>query len=96
MVTIPEGLALKHIAKRLEDRGFGPQEQFLSLSTSPQFLAKWDLQEHGLEGYLYPDTYFFSKQSSAADILGRMVIRPVRSLHPGHATAGPGVRILPA
>ncbi len=75
MVTIPEGLTLKHIAKRLEARGFGPQEQFLSLGTSPQFLAKWDLQEHGLEGYLYPDTYFFSKQSSAADILGRMVTR---------------------
>ena len=75
MVTIPEGLTLKQIAKRLEDQGFDPQEQFLSLSTSPQFLATWDLQEYGLEGYLYPDTYFFSKQSSAADILGRMLTR---------------------
>ncbi len=74
-VTIPEGLTLKQIAKRLEDHGFGPQERFLSLSTSPQFLAKWNLQEYGPEGYLYPDTYFFLKQSSAADILGRMVAR---------------------
>lgn len=75
MVTLPEGLTLKQIARRLEDHGFGPQEQFLSLSTSPQFLAKWDLQEYGLEGYLYPDTYFFSKQSAAEDILERMVAR---------------------
>ncbi len=75
MVTIPEGLTLKQIAQRLEARGFGPQEQILSLGASPQFLAKWDLQEHGLEGYLYPDTYFFSKPSAAADILGRMVTR---------------------
>ncbi len=75
MVTIPEGLTLRQIAKRLENQGFGPQEHFLSLSTSPQFLAKWNLQEHGLEGYLYPDTYFFSKHSSVADILERMVTR---------------------
>lgn len=75
LVTIPEGLTLKQIAKRLEDQGFGPQAQFLSLGTSPQFLATWDLREYGLEGYLYPDTYFFSKQSSAADILGRMLTR---------------------
>ncbi len=75
VVTIPEGLTLKQVTKRLEDQGFGSQERFLSLNISPQFLAKWDLQEHGLEGYLYPDTYFFSKQNSAEDILGRMVGR---------------------
>ena len=75
VVTIPEGLTLKQIAKKLEEKGFGPQAAFLSLNTDAQFLAEWGLQEHGLEGYLYPDTYFFSKRASAEKILGRMLAR---------------------
>lgn len=75
VVTITEGMTLKQIASKLEAQGFGSQESFLSLNTDPQFLTQWDLQSHGLEGYLYPDTYFFSRHTPPVDILGRMLTR---------------------
>lgn len=74
-VTIPEGFTFKQIAKRLEDADFGPHTRFVEVGVDARFLAKWDLQDHGIEGYLYPDTYFFTKPSTAEEILGRMLAR---------------------
>ena len=75
VVTITEGMTLKQIASKLEVQGFGPQESFLALNTDLQFLTQWNLQSHGLEGYLYPDTYFFSRHTPPAEVLGRMLAR---------------------
>jgi UPF0755 protein len=58
LFTIPEGLAMKEIAQRLEAEGFGPADAFLRVARDPAFIASLDLQApSSLEGYLFPETY---------------------------------------
>lgn len=75
IVTIPEGFTLKEIAAVLAEKGMGSQESFLCLNTDFQFLAKWGLPPQGMEGYLFPDTYYFSSTSTPEEVLDRMISR---------------------
>lgn len=75
VVTVTEGMTFKQVAALLATRGLGAEENFLCLNTDPAFLAAWGLPPQGLEGYLYPDTYHFSRSASPEEILGRMVRR---------------------
>lgn len=74
-ITIPEGLTFEQIAGKLEAEGFGPEASFLALGSDARFLARWELQDRGVEGYVYPDTYFFTKPYRPEEILGRMLDR---------------------
>ena len=74
-ITIPEGLTFEQIANKLEAEGFGPEASFLALGSDARFLVRWELQDRGVEGYVYPDTYFFTKPYRPEEILGRMLDR---------------------
>lgn len=74
-LTIPEGMTTQGIADLLAARGLGAREKFLCLSEDPEFLFAWGLPPEGLEGYLYPDTYRFSRNMTPAEIVARMVER---------------------
>ena len=74
-ITIPEGLTFKQVAAKLAAEGFGPEEAFLMLGSDARFLDRWKLRDHGVEGYVYPDTYFFTKPHRPERILGRMLDR---------------------
>jgi len=82
VITVTEGMNLRQIAALLAARGLGAQESFLCLNTDPAFLAAWGLPPQGLEGYLYPDTYHFSRSASPEEILGRMVRRFYTAISP--------------
>jgi UPF0755 protein len=58
-VTIPEGLDRWEIASRLAEAGLGQAEEFLRLSADPRPIRDLDPQARDLEGYLFPDTYYF-------------------------------------
>ena len=62
-VTIPEGFTLAQIAHRLAANGIiGDPARFLELARHPAQLTDTNLRTlpaPSLEGYLYPDTYFF-------------------------------------
>ncbi len=64
-VTIPEGYELREIAQRLEENGLIDREKFYEIvkngSFDFPFLAGLPATEHRLEGFLFPDTYTFSK-----------------------------------
>jgi len=76
-ITIPEGFALKEIASRLENLGYGPATEFLRLSRDPDFLKSLDLPGPSLEGYLFPETYFAAIDASPRQLL-QMMIREFR------------------
>ncbi len=63
-LTFPEGWDTKQMAARLEKNGFS-KDKFLELvSDSNNFSVDYEFlanipKENGLEGYLFPDTYFF-------------------------------------
>jgi len=73
-VVVPEGFTMFDIARAVEAAGLGPAEDFLKVAQSDTALIA-DLAPHApsLEGYLFPDTYEFSRMQSMHDIAATMV-----------------------
>lgn len=71
-VTIPEGLTVKEIADLLERMQIVDKEEFLTAAGNPDLLSSLGLQEKGLEGYLFPNTYYFTPPTRAHDIIMTM------------------------
>lgn len=75
-ITIPEGLTLNEIADLLEKSGLTSKEDFLDVVTQTDFSYSFlsdKPKDMNLEGYLFPDTYFFYPDASAKDIVERML-----------------------
>lgn len=75
-VTIPEGFNIFDIAAAVEAAGLGPRDAFLAAEQHDTDLIA-DLSPHAasLEGYLFPDTYRFSRHSTPEAMLTVMVHR---------------------
>jgi UPF0755 protein len=73
-VVIPEGFNMFEIAKAIEDAGLGPAQDFLKVATTDTALIS-DLapQATSLEGYLFPNTYEFTRTQSMRDLAAEMV-----------------------
>ncbi len=73
-VVVPEGFTIFDIARAVEAAGLGPVDDFLKVAQSDTALIA-DLAPHApsLEGYLFPDTYEFSRMQSMHDIAATMV-----------------------
>ena len=75
-VVIPEGYNIFDIAQALQASGLTTKEAFLEVARGERTLiADLDPQAPSLEGYLFPDTYHFSRTQSARDIAAAMVKR---------------------
>ena len=77
-VTIREGENMYEIAADLEHKGLVKAAHFLALARSPALMqslgiATVDRPVPSLEGYLFPETYFFNKSLSAEDMIRQMV-----------------------
>jgi peptidoglycan lytic transglycosylase G len=72
-VTVIEGLTLEETAEHLTAAGFGDYETFLTAMRSPAAIADLDPRATTLEGYLFPETYRFSRAASEAAIVGTLV-----------------------
>lgn len=75
-VTIPEGFNIFKIAARLEKKRICRAEAFLYLARNAAYASRvvgWETPS--VEGYLYPDTYRFYKNSKPAKVISRMVKR---------------------
>ena len=68
--VVPEGTPLKEIAAAWESQGLGPREAF---ERACQVTA--EKLGHSLEGYLFPDTYYLERHSSAALCIEQMLRR---------------------
>ena len=73
-VVIPEGFTMFDIAAAIEQAGLGSREEFLKIAQSDTSLIE-DLAPEAktLEGYLFPDTYEFTRTQSMRDIVTVMV-----------------------
>ena len=76
-LTVPEGLALREIAARIEEKGLGSGAEFLRLAKEPDFVKRFNLPLRPglptLEGYAFPETYYFHRSVGAARVLSQMV-----------------------
>jgi UPF0755 protein len=73
-VVVPEGFTMFDIARAIEAAGLGPAEDFLKVAQSDTALVA-DLAPNApsLEGYLFPDTYEFSRMQTMQDMAAAMV-----------------------
>jgi UPF0755 protein len=75
-VVVPEGFNMFDIAQAVEAAGLGTADDFLKLAQSETALVRpYDPQAKSLEGYLFPDTYQFTRTQSMHDIVATMVRR---------------------
>lgn len=76
LIVIPEGYNIFEIAHTLEDAGLGKYQNFLNVArTDTSLIRDLDPQAPSLEGYLFPDTYRFTRTQSMHDIAAVMVHR---------------------
>ncbi|NMB21222.1 MAG: endolytic transglycosylase MltG [Firmicutes bacterium] len=78
-VVIPEGFEIRRIADLLETKGLADRDRFIELASDVKLVygedSPLDLPLATLEGYLYPDTYFFHEGQSEEDMIRQMVDR---------------------
>ena len=75
-LTIPEGYNIFDIAQAVASAGLAPRDTFLAAARSQTALIA-DLSPNApsLEGYLFPDTYRFTRHTTPAQMLAAMVKR---------------------
>ena len=74
-VTVPEGLDWQETAGAISAQGFGSAEEYLELIASPRLVRDLDPDAGNLEGYLFPETYFVTRDTSPKEIIALMVDR---------------------
>lgn len=74
-VTIPEGYTMAQIAVALEQQGLVDPVEFLHACRDSAFLRTLAIEAPSLEGYLFPDTYFFTKSMSPHEMIRMFVQR---------------------
>ena len=89
-VVVPEGYTMFDIARAIEAAGLGPAEDFLKVAQSETGMIA-DIAPHAnsLEGYLFPDTYEFTRLMTMQEMAAatvkqfRQVARQIGLLGPG-------------
>jgi UPF0755 protein len=94
-VTFPEGSTVYDVAKTLEEKGLASSKEVLRLAGDRDFIKANGLTASSLEGYLFPETYFFQKTQGEAALLKMMVGQFHRHLPQGweQQTAGLGLTL---
>ena len=73
-LSVPEGLRYLEIAEKVGDAGMGwSTDRFVELASDPQMLALAEVEADDLEGYLFPETYRFSRHANERDVVEAMI-----------------------
>jgi UPF0755 protein len=75
-LTIPEGANMFDIAQRVEAAQLGSKESFLdAVKRDSGLINDLDPGAQSIEGYLFPDTYHFQRQTTPDQMIAAMVKR---------------------
>src|SRR5438552_9438413 len=73
-VVVPEVFTIFDIARAIEAAGLGPAQDFLKIAqTDTTLIADIAPRARSLEGYLFPDTYEFSRMMTMQEMAAAMV-----------------------
>src|SRR6202030_2766385 len=73
-VVVPEGFTMFDIARAVEAAGLGPAQDFLKVAQSDTgLIADLAPGAPSLEGYLFPDTYQFSRMQTMHEMAAAMI-----------------------
>ncbi|AAC06941.1 endolytic transglycosylase MltG [Aquifex aeolicus] len=71
-VTVKEGYDVFDIAKVLEENGICKEEDFLKYALSEEVARKYNLSVPSMEGFLFPDTYYLSRNMHPLKVIDIM------------------------
>jgi UPF0755 protein len=74
-VTFPEGYNLKQMGDVLEKKGIADRDDFFALTHDNDIIKQHNISALSLEGFLYPDTYYFGQNTSARVCIEIMAAR---------------------
>ena len=72
-LTIPEGYRITEIASLLDTQGLANSKAFILKTQDKKLIQSMDIPADSLEGYLFPETYYFSKPTQERKIIQKMV-----------------------
>lgn len=75
-VTFPEGFTVLQIAERLEENGVCPADEFITACKTPYEgidIPNPDERIILLEGYIFPDTYEFYRDSDVGSVIKKFI-----------------------
>lgn len=76
-ITFPEGWDSKKMAERISENGLNGKEFLVLVGKSENFKNKYDFLSDSkiknLEGFLFPDTYFFKRDATPEMIIQKML-----------------------
>jgi UPF0755 protein len=75
-ILVREGENIYQVADSFQNVGLGTKDSVLKYMKSPEFIANLGLGQEGirtLEGYLFPNTYFYDKHDEPMSVIRRMV-----------------------
>jgi UPF0755 protein len=91
-VTVPEGVTLKKAARIFAEADICSADDFLAAARDPEILGDYRVPGAAMEGYLYPDTYFFPRPFPAARIVRTMAdtfFEKLEKISPGFSSLPP-------
>lgn len=71
--VIPEGLTVRKVGAILENDGICSADDFSEAARSKELLSEYGIPADSFEGFLFPDTYFFTPQMESRSVLCIMV-----------------------
>jgi UPF0755 protein len=77
-ITVREGKNMFQVADAIQEAGLAQKHEFIALCRDKAFLRSLGLTDPkipSVEGYLYPETYFFNRTLGAKDMIREMVTR---------------------
>lgn len=74
-LTVPEGYTIRQIASAVAAAGFGTEEAFLHAAIDANAAREMGIEAETFEGYLFPDTYYLSREKTPEKIITVMVKR---------------------
>lgn len=81
-LTLPEGYSATQIASLLAREGYVDQDRFLKLVDNKNLCQELGIPASSLEGYLFPDTYYFTLDMDEERIIRLMIARFWEVLRP--------------
>ena len=72
-VAIPEGKTISQIGEILEAAGICTKADFKSTCYSPLLLNKYNIPGESAEGFLFPETYFFTTGMTSEEVASLMI-----------------------
>jgi peptidoglycan lytic transglycosylase G len=81
-VLHPEGATVAELARTIDKQGLARADDILRAASDPTFLRSVGIEAASLEGYIFPDTYYFTRGLTAEQMLARTVQRLRAKLTP--------------